>query len=441
MTSLRTRLLLAASLVLAGFVFACAAALDHAFEERALSTQRDRLQGLVYALLSAAEPTADGALGLSPFRLPDARLQNPGSGLEAALLDERNALTWGSVSLSDDFPLPGEVAPGAFEFTPDPLRFSLSFGLRWLNPIEGEQRYTLLVMEDRTAFDQQMRAYRRTLWGWLAVAAVALLSVQGTILAWGLVPLRQLRSELSRVEQGGQGQIDGEYPAELTPLTDAINGMIRSGQAQVARQRNALDDLAHSLKTPLAALRALSEDPRLAPGDRSAIDEPVNRMLDIVDHQLRRAVTAGSRSLAGAVDLLDILERLSRTLRKVYTERQPRFQWVVPRGFKVRMDSGDLYELLGNLLDNAVKYGHGQVRVSARRQGRELLLSIEDDGPGFPEAPERLLARGVRADTRTPGQGIGLAASHELVQAYHGQLQLARSTHLGGARVHVRLPV
>jgi two-component system, OmpR family, sensor histidine kinase PhoQ len=440
-TSLRTRLLIAASMVLAGFVLACAAALDHAFEERALSTQRDRLQGLVYALLAAAEPTADGTLSLSPFRLPDPRLQNPGSGLEAALIDERNALTWGSVSLSDDFPLPPEVAPGTFDFVTDRQRFSLAFGLRWLNPLEGEQRYTLVVMEDRKAFDQQMQAYRRTLWSWLAIAAVALLSVQGTVLAWGLIPLRQLRNELARVEQGAQAQLQGEYPAELAPLTDAINGMIRSGEARLARQRNALGDLAHSLKTPLAALRALSEEARLSDEDQGAISEPVSRMQTIIDHQLRRAVTAGGRSLAEAVAVDEVLERLRRTLTKVYADRKPHFEWRLPRGLKIRMDSGDLYELLGNLLENAVKYGNGRVRVSAGRLGRALVLTVDDDGPGFPDDPERLLARGVRADTRTPGQGIGLAASHELVHTYHGRLMLDHSPDLGGARVEIRLPV
>ncbi len=441
MTSLRTRLLVAASMVLAGFVLACAAALDRAFEDRALTTQRDRLQGLVYALLAAAEPTADGSLSLSPFRLPDPRLQNPGSGLEAALIDQRNALTWGSVSLSDDFPLPPEVPPGSFDFVSDQQRFSLAFGLRWLNPLEGDQRYTLVVMEDRQAFDEQMRAYRRTLWSWLAIAAVALLSVQGTVLAWGLVPLRQLRNELSRVEQGSQGKLESDYPAELAPLTDAINGMIRSGEARLARQRNALGDLAHSLKTPLAALRALSEDARLNRDDQAAIAEPVGRMQNIIDHQLRRAVTAGGRSLAEAVGLKDVLERLSRTLAKVYAERQPQFEWRMPAQLKIRMDSGDLYELMGNLLENAVKYGGGHVRVTAGRLGRALVIAVDDDGPGFPESPERLLGRGVRADARTLGQGIGLAASDELVKAYHGRITLDRSADLGGARVEIRLPV
>lgn len=437
--SLRTRLLVAATLVLAGFVFACAAALDHAFEDQALQTQRDRLQSLAYALLAAAEPTADGYLSLSSFRLPDSRLQNPGSGLEAALIDERNALAWGSVSLTDDFPLPPQVEAGDWYFEVGERRFMIAFGLRWLNPLEGPQRYSLVVMEDRAAFNQQMRGYRRTLWGWLLVAALALLSVQGAILAWGLGPLRRLRRELARVEQGQQPGLEDRYPQELIPLAEAINGMIRSGQAQLTRQRNALEDLAHSLKTPLAVLRGLSEDRSLGVEQRGALSEPVDRMQTIVDHQLRRAVVAGQRTLTERVLVRDVLEKLARTLGKVYASHSPRFEWVLPPDLRLRMDSGDLYELMGNLLENAVKYGGRQIRVSATRQGPQWVFAIEDDGPGFPDDPERLLQRGVRADTLTAGQGIGLAASHELVDAYGGSLHLGRSERLGGACVNLRL--
>lgn len=439
--SLRTRLLVAATLVLAGFVMACAAALERVFEDQALQTQRDRLQSLAYALLAAAEPTADGHLSLSSFRLPDSRLQNPGSGLEAALLDQRNALAWGSVSLADDFTLPPEVDPGEWIFGVNDTRFVVTFGLRWLNPLEGPQRYSLVVMEDRTAFNLQMRGYRRTLWGWLLVAALALLSVQGAILAWGLGPLRRLGRELARVEQGQQPVLEHRYPQELLPLAEAINGMIRSGHAQLSRQRNALEDLAHSLKTPLAVLRSLSEDRRLTDEQRSAVAEPVDRMQRIVDHQLRQAVVAGQRTLTERVPVPELLEKLGRTLAKVYAARSPTFEWSLPPDLRLRMDSGDLYELMGNLLENAVKYGGRRVAVSALRQEAYWTFTIEDDGPGFPENPERLLQRGVRADTLTPGQGIGLAASLEIVKAYGGSLHLGRSERLGGAQVRLVLGV
>lgn len=437
MRSLRARLLVMATLVMALFVLACAFTLDRAFELHAAQTQRDRLQALIYALLSATEPTADGRLTLSTFRLPDARLNNPGSGLTAALLDERNGLAWGSVSLQDDFALPPQVAPGEWRFEINPQRFVLVFGIRWMNPIDGEQTYTLAVTEDRGRFTSQMAVYRRTLWGWLAIAAAALISVQGIILAWGLAPLTRLRANLQKVEAGTQAALDHHYPVELRPLTDAINGMIKSGAAQLERQRAALGDLAHSLKTPLAILRGMSEDPRYGSELQQQIDEPVSRMNTIIDHQLRRAVMAGRRTLSEPVAVREVAEKLARSLEKVYRHKESSFVIDIPPSLRLRIDSGDLFEMLGNLLENAAKYGNRRVHVMARRDGTAFLLEVSDDGPGFPDQPERLLERGVRADMLTPGQGIGLAAVAELVEAYRGSIRLLRSTALGGARVEI----
>lgn len=421
-------------------MLACAAALDHAFEERALQTQYDRMQGLAYALLAATEPTADGTLSLSMFRLPDSRLNNPGAGLASALIDERGGLTWGSISLTDDVPLPPMVAPGEWSFESTDTSFILAFGLRWANPVEGDQTYTLLIIEDRATFRRQVAGFRRTLWSWLAVAAIGLLSVQGAILAWGLGPLRRLRRDLRLVEKGKQTALGGRYPQELVPLSEAINGMISTGQAQLERHRHALGDLAHSLKTPLAVLRGMSEDERLNAELRPQIAEPVARMHTIVDHQLRRAVMAGRRTLTEPVALREVIEKLSRTIEKVYRNKAPHFALDIPPTLKVRIDGGDLFEMMGNLLENAVKYGRGRVRVHASRSRQGLCtIRVEDDGDGFPQSPERLLSRGVRADTLTPGQGIGLGASAELVAAYRGQVQLARSESLGGGAVIITL--
>lgn len=421
-------------------MLACAAALDHAFEERALQTQYDRMQGLAYALLAATEPTADGTLSLSMFRMPDSRLNNPGAGLASALIDERGGLTWGSISLTDDVPLPPMVAPGEWSFESTDTSFILAFGLRWANPVEGDQTYTLLIIEDRATFRRQVAGFRRTLWSWLAVAAIGLLSVQGAILAWGLGPLRRLRRDLRLVEKGKQTALGGRYPQELVPLSEAINGMISTGQAQLERHRHALGDLAHSLKTPLAVLRGMSEDERLNAELRQQIAEPVARMHTIVDHQLRRAVMAGRRTLTEPVALREVIEKLSRTIEKVYRNKAPHFALDIPPTLKVRIDGGDLFEMMGNLLENAVKYGRGRVRVHASRSRQGLCtIRVEDDGDGFPESPERLLSRGVRADTLTPGQGIGLGAVAELVAAYRGQVQLARSESLGGGAVIITL--
>jgi two-component system sensor histidine kinase PhoQ len=264
----------------------------------------------------------------------------------------------------------------------------------------------------------------------------ALLLVQN----WGLMPLRRLVGELRAVESGDAPNVGAAYPAELTPLTGALNAMIVSERNQSQRYRNALGDLAHSLKTPLAVLRGLSADARLSDEPKRQLEEQVGRMQEIADHQLARAATAGRRTLAQPVTVRPVAEKLVTALRKVYIAKGLRFDVVVAPELHARLDAGDLYELVGNTLDNAAKWARGRVRFTASREASTLLLRFEDDGPGFPEDPERLLGRGVRADSRVPGQGLGLASVAEILKAYEGQVELGRSAELGGAQVTLRIP-
>jgi two-component system sensor histidine kinase PhoQ len=442
MVSIRVRLLLAASIVLLAFVGLCGAGLESAFRQSALDAQEHRLRGLVYSLLGAAEPDERNALSLSDEQLPEPRLRQPQSGLEAAIFDEAGTILWHSPSVEREPPIVigPEVGKWKFERLDETGRFALTFGLRWIGPDNAPKRYTVLVLEDPSAYEAQLGVFRRTLWLWLAGAAASLLAALLLVQRWGLAPLRRLVRELHGIESGVQPQIEASYPRELTPLTGALNAMIVSERAHLQRYRDALGDLAHSLKTPLAVLRGLAADARLPDENRRQLDEEVGRMQDIADHQLSRAATAGRRALAQPVAVRPVAEKVSSALRKVYAARKLDFELAVPRELKARVDAGDLYELLGNTLDNAAKWARGRVRLHAARNSHTLVLAAEDDGPGFPPDPERLLARGVRADSRVPGQGLGLAAVADILQAYEGQIELSRSEQLGGARVVLRIP-
>src|ERR1044071_3026326 len=258
MKSLRNRLLLAASLVLAAFVGICGFSLEQAFEDSATKAEEDELHGITYALLGSAEPQPDGEFAVPTTDLPDSRLTRPQSGLEAAVLDETGSVVWSSPSASNDLPdlKPAEVGAWRFHRLSNPERFLLVFGLRWIDPSEDPQRYTVMVIEDAHAFREQIAAYRRTLWAWLAGISAALLIAQFLILRWGLSPLRRLARELRAIESGAQTAVQAEYPDELTPVTNALNAMIDAERNPQTRYRNALGDLAHSLKTPLAVLRS-----------------------------------------------------------------------------------------------------------------------------------------------------------------------------------------
>ncbi len=442
--SLQTRLLLAASLVLAAFLGFTGMALDRAFRDSAEAGLRDRLQTHVYALLAAAELTPDGRLRL-PDALPEARLSTPASGLYAQVFDGQGRAIWSSGSaLGLALDLPARIETGQRRYLEaragDAHAIALGFGTAWEDARGRLVPFTFSVAEDLGALDAEVAAFRRTLWGWLGGAAVLLLLAQGTILRWSLRPLRRVGRELGAIEQGRRERLGDDYPSELAPLTDGINRFIAQEQARLQRYRNALGDLAHSLKTPLALLRGQLGEARDAPGDEAVAE--VDRMAEIIEYQLQRAATAGRRPLVAPIALAPVVGRVTASLDKVHRDKGVSCTHDLAPGLSYRAEEGDLVELLGNLLDNAYKWCRRRVAVRAHAsgQGGGLVLAIEDDGPGLPDAVAvELPVRGRRADSTTPGHGIGLAMVADLVAAYGGSLSGGRSE-LGGARIEVRLP-
>lgn len=440
MTSLRARLLAAASVVLTSFCLLTAAALDSAFRDSAVQAQRDKLEGVVYILMTVAQTDPSGSLSIATDKLIDQLLLQPASGLVAGLFDEQGQPVWSSAPFLE-MPPPGRPEVGEWDFSElaAPRVFLMSYGIRWIDLADDPQRYTIAVAEDSGSYRRQLRAFRGELWFWLAVSAAGLMLIQYSVLRWGLAPLRRLVTELHAIERGDKGEIGAAYPDELQPLAAGLNAMIRNERNQQTRYRNALGDLAHSLKTPLAVLHGVADEPRLPDETRSHLRDQVRVMQQITDYQLRKAATAGRRALAEPVAPRPIAEKLVGALGKVYADRGMRFELLIPPQLKLRADDGDLYELIGNLLDNACKHGGKRVRLSFEAEARWTLIRVDDDGPGFPDDAEELLERGVRADTQKPGQGIGLAAVYEVVKAYEGTIELGRSD-WGGGRVSLRLP-
>ena len=447
MRSLRARLLLAATLVLVVFMLLSGAALEQAFRSSAQQVQRDKMQALVYALLGAADAGENDMLTIPANALPDPRLGRVQSGLAALIFDAKGKVIWRSSNFEGEVPNLQAPEIGGTQFTEFDDQFALSYGVRWaadssthIFSTPKPRRYTVAVLEDKTPYRTQLGVFRRTLWIGLGFAASALLLLQLLVLRWGLAPLRRLAKELRRVESGEQTQIESTYPDELMPLASGLNTMIQGERNQQSRYRNALDDLAHSLKTPLAVLRGLIDDKTADAALRERLRDPVGRIREITDHQLRKAATAGRRAFAEPVRLRPLVEKIAGALAKVYADKQPEFDFDIDERLRARADEGDLYEMLGNLMDNAGKWCQKRIRVSARYAERKLHLCVEDDGNGFPEEAGNLLQRGMRADSLTPGQGIGLGAVAEMVRAYDGSIELGRSE-LGGGKVDVALSV
>jgi two-component system sensor histidine kinase PhoQ len=444
--SLHGRLLLAATLTLAGFLGATGAALFNAFRDSAEAGLRERLLGYAYALLAAADEDRDGRL-LLPQALPDPRFSNPESGVYALVRSEDGRFTWRSPSLTGrggDFLRP--QPPGTQAYHDQALGELqvqvINFGIAWEDYLGSARRYTLAVASDTAPLLAEVAGFRAALWNWLGGLALALLGAQAITLRWGLAPLRRVAADLRRIEAGQTSRLEGAYPRELQGLTANLNALIASSQASQQRYRNSLGDLAHSLKTPLAILRNAADGD--SPGFRAAVDEQVQRMDSIVQHQLRRAAAAGPGGLALAVPVAPQVERLARSLSKVYRDRQITVEPVLDPAARFFGDVADLLEVLGNLMDNACKYGRGRLRITAAPlpgAGRAgLLLRVEDDGPGIdPARAPEVLQRGRRMDQRLPGQGIGLSVAADIVAVYGGQLEVGAST-LGGAALEVRFP-
>lgn len=440
MISLRTRVTLAAALVLAVFVALTALALERAFEDSARTAMRERLFAQLYLVMAAAEVDETGTLQMPP-RLGEPRLNLPGSGLYARIGSAGGKPLWQSPSaVGLTLPSPPLTSPGAELFSRSALNgtdhFLAALTIEW-EGANGSVPLLFSVTEDTRPFLAQMQRYRHNLWSMLGVMAVLLLLMLLAALAWGLRPLGTVAREVRAIEGGEQERLTRNYPAELKRLTDNINALLHHERAQQARYKNAMADLAHSLKTPLAVLRSLGGRGEHA----QIIDEQVTRMDKIVQYQLQRAATAGRSVLSSPLPVAPLTDRLLNTLQKVYRDKELNIHLSMDPQAYFRGDEGDLMELLGNLLDNACKWAVAGVWLEVRQEKGTLRLGVEDDGPGIPpHQVERVLARGVRLDETTPGHGIGLPMVRDIVEAYDGKLEIVHSPH-GGARIIVSLPM
>ncbi|HEY9147581.1 MAG TPA: ATP-binding protein [Gammaproteobacteria bacterium] len=435
MNSLSARVSLSAALVLTIFIIVTALALERAFEESAHSALRERLSAQLYLIMAAAEVSDSGRL-VMPAHLAEARLELPGSGLYARIGNTAGEGLWHSPSaVGLELPVPPPDGEGFGRIPFDGQRYFLaSLDIEWESD-SGSVPLRFSVLEDPAAFTAQMRDYRHSLWGWLGAMALLLLAALAATLAWGLRPLRTVAREVRAIESGRQESLQRDYPKEIRRLTDNINALLHHERAQQSRYKNALADLAHSLKTPLALLRGLPDSER-----SPLIDEQVTRMDNIVHYQLQRAATAGRSALAAPVAVAPLAERLLASLQKVYRDKAVTLEKQLDTQCHFRGDEGDLMELLGNLLDNAWKWTAGGIWLQLSCQGSVLQLCVEDDGPGIePERVEQVLSRGVRLDENTPGHGIGLPMVRDIVEAYEGKLTIERSEH-GGARIRITLP-
>lgn len=440
--SLNLRIIFSATLVLVVFITLTAAALDRAFVDSTESSLRDRLTSQLYALMAAAEVNDDGVF--MPSDELDALLGLPSSGVYAFIIDSAGEALWQSSSLlGAEPPAPIFIDSGEKQFSR--LRadgkeyYHFAYGVNWATD-KKKQALTFNIITDLKSFNKQIAQYRTNLWTWLLAMAILLLLSQALILRWGLSPLRKVGVELTLIESGEQEKIEEHYPREIERLTKNINQLLQQERHQKKRYRDALGDLAHSLKTPLAVLQSsLNKKNAMNKTPDAGTQEQITRMNTIVEYQLQRAATAGSFGIGKSVNIRSVVDRVTDSLHKVYRDKAVEVNVTIDDALTFKGDEGDLMEMLGNLLDNAFKWASHHIDIIALQDNNKLSIRIMDDGPGInPEQVDQLMQRGARADQSIAGHGIGLSIVRNIVEAYQGTLTIEKSP-LNGAEINIIL--
>ena len=431
--SLRARLLLATFLATLMFTLITAVAVERAFRLSMEAGIAEQLQLQIFNLLSVTE-LKENRIEL-PFTLKDDRLNDPKSGFFAFAFTE-NRLLWksGSARWSEEMEAFFSLGAidnntsdsGIWSIGADPYfyrRYQVLFGTDVNVPLSVQ----FVIMQTQEPFLMQLVDFRKSLWISLALLGLGLLLTWLLVLGWGLKPLRVLAVELLHIEIGKQSRLEGVYPDEFVPVSRNLNRVLDAELVQRERYKQTMADLAHSLKTPLAVLKSSY--------DLADMHDQVERMDQIIGYQLNRAIISRATGYVGAqVDLLVQAKRLVSALSRVYPHIT--FQWVFPKyPVTIRMDEKDLLEVLGNLIENACKYGHTLVQI----EGDRNQFSICDNGRGIsPNHYEQILQRGVRLDNLDRGQGIGLAVVSDILHSYGFELKIERSE-LGGACFRVNI--
>ncbi|WP_102528852.1 ATP-binding protein [Shewanella sp. 10N.286.51.B7] len=443
--SLKIRLMLSGLLLILVLLPLIGITVNGAFQHQITQSINNQLRAYVYSVLAVAEVKDEHVV------MPNYLLENQfnviGSGLYA-LISSEDKLVWHSESfLGLDLPtnqstallLPappmgqGQLTQVRFDDLAGNSNnnhvvysFSVSFETN-----EKPLAITVHIVKDDADYQQQVSEFSTTLWTWLIVLMIVLALVQAIWLFWTLKPLNQFTKELALVEQGQQTRLNQHYPNELNAVAKQLNVLLNTEQLQRQRYRNALADLAHSLKTPLAVLQSQTD---LSPDSK----EQANNINNIISYQLNKAKSSANQAWHLGVSIDDVASKLIRTLAKIYQQSHIDIDYQAPAKLVFKGEEADLHELLGNLLDNACKAAKTQVCLSVTKTDSSLSFIIEDDGNGLTEVQrQNIFERGIRADTYNQGHGIGLAIVQDLVNSYQGELTVAQSEQYGGAKFTV----
>ncbi|MFD1788345.1 sensor histidine kinase [Sphingomonas floccifaciens] len=414
-------------------------ALDRVLTSAVSANFDDQLEFLLNTMLASAEIDSEGELVFNR-QLADQRFLEPNSGLywqisggdfapfpSRSLWDRRLATNQKhsdqNVHIYDSKQFPSET-----------LRIAELDATVPGSPV----RWRFQIAQNRLALDEQVSALRRVLVRSFLLLGAGLIVMVALQTIWGLLPLRRLRFEIQRLREGKSTRVEGSMPAEIAPMVEELNALVTHNDRQAEEARRHAGNLAHALKTPLTVIM------NAAAAGQADLAETVIReartMRRQVDHHLARARAVGRRGSAHSrADVWPSIEAVERAVARLYPN--VRIDIDGQKDLIARIERQDLDEILGNLVENAAKYGGGSVFATVRANAGFVEILVEDDGMGIPEADRiRIFDRGVRLDSGKPGTGLGLAIVRDVAEIYEGTVSLEESDDLGGLLVRLRLP-
>ena len=436
-------------LIAAGWIMALlligGVALDRAMTNLVSRQFDDQLLVTLTAMIGSAELDPFGEV-LFNRMLGDQRFLEPGSGYYWQISAD-NMTTFPSRSLWD-LPLEVRDADAMEPIYYDQQQFgqqvsggeTLRMVQRTVQIPGGDTRWQFVVAASRTKLDEQLATFRSILIRSFAILGIGLFLMAMAQTWYGLSPLRRIRRSIQRIRSAGSNRVTDPLPLEVQPMVEELNALLAHSERQAEEARTHAGNLAHALKTPLTVVTnaATASDPEL---DGIVLREAAN-MRRQVDHHLARARAVGRRAIGlSRVNVMESASAVDRAIRRLYPD--VRFDLAGNDAVEVAIERQDLDEMLGNLIENAAKYGGGSVFVTVDAVADSELCAIwvEDDGMGIPEAQRgAIFARGARLDTEKPGTGLGLAIVRDVAEIYGGAVSLAESEDMGGLLVELRLP-
>ncbi|MBW8754300.1 MAG: HAMP domain-containing histidine kinase [Sphingomonadales bacterium] len=439
--SLATRMMLIAAGWIAVLLLLGGVALDRAMTTLITRNFDDQLDYMLTGMVASTEIGPDGEVFFNRA-LGDQRFLEPNSGLYWQIRgkghDDFTSRSLWDRSLKvkgDHFDAKPHVYDST-EFAGERLRVME----RSIILPGSETQWWFTVAANRGELDAQIRRVRAILSYSFVILGLGLLAMAGLQTWYGLNPLRRVRRAIQKMRTTGANRVTEPLPLEVQPLVDELNALLVHVERQAEEARTHAGNLAHALKTPLTVVMnaATAKAPDLA--DTVIREAAVMRRQ--VDHHLARARAVGRRAVGHSrANVWTSAEAVLRAVTRLY--ENTRFDLDGSRTANVAIERQDLDEILGNLIENAAKYGGGSVFVTVCEAGDAdtCEIWIEDDGMGIPEAERiRIFDRGARLDTGKPGTGLGLAIVRDVAEIYGGSVELGESEDLGGLLVRLKLP-